>query len=246
MYARKKLFCAKTCIDYLKGFKLACMKILLIFCFCSISLALHSKGLKMPKKKDSLASYRKKRDFSVSPEPTGDALIKKIKKSKEPIFVVQKHNASHLHYDIRLQIGNVLTSWAVPKGPSMNPAIKRLAVETEDHPLDYAYFEGVIPEGYGAGTVMVWDLGTYQNLKDESMKTSYNKGRIEVQLNGEKLQGNFALIRTNYGKETGAKKNWLLIKMKDETSQGRKNPVLRQTRSVLSGRTTSQIKKAGA
>ena len=199
----------------------------------------------MPRKKDGLTKYRAKRDFTVSPEPTGDALVRRLKKSKEPIFVVQKHNASHLHYDLRLQIGNVLTSWAIPKGPSLNPSIKRLAVETEDHPLDYAYFEGVIPEGYGAGVVMVWDLGTYESLKDESMKTSYKNGRIEVHLKGEKLEGNFALVRTGYGKGEGAKKNWLLIKMKDDFAHGRKNPVSSKNKSVLSGRTTMQIKKGG-
>lgn len=199
----------------------------------------------MPKKENGLSSYRAKRDFTVSPEPTGDELVKRLKKSKEPLFVVQKHNASHLHYDLRLQIGTVLVSWAVPKGPSLNPAIKRLAVETEDHPLDYAYFEGVIPEGYGAGVVMVWDLGTYESLKNETMKTSYENGHIEVRLQGKKLEGNFALVRTDYGKGEGVKKNWLLIKMKDEFAHGRKNPVSSQNKSVLTGRTTAQIKKEG-
>lgn len=210
------------------------------------SLTLQLKGLAVPKKNDSLKAYHAKRDFTVSPEPMDDALIKRLKKGKQPLFVVQKHNASHLHYDVRLQIGDVLVSWAVPKGPSLNPAVKRLAVETEDHPLDYAYFEGVIPEGYGAGTVMVWDLGTYESLKDEPMKTSYKNGRIEVHLQGEKLQGNFALVRTGYGKGASAKKNWLLIKMKDELASARKNPVSSQNTSVLTGRTTMQIKKEGA
>ena len=175
----------------------------------------------MPKKNETLALYRAKRDFSVSPEPTGDDLIKKIKKSKEPVFVIQKHNASHLHYDVRLQIGDILVSWAVPKGPSLNPAEKRLA-----------------------GVVMVWDLGTYESLKDESMQTSYKNGRIEVHLKGEKLEGNFALVRTGYGKGESAKKNWLLIKMKDEFASARKNPVSTQDKSVLSGKTTAQIKKS--
>lgn len=199
----------------------------------------------MPKKADSLLSYRAKRDFSVSPEPTGDALIKALKKSDAPIFVVQKHSASHLHYDLRLQIGGVLVSWAVPKGPSLNPATKRLAVQTEDHPLDYAYFEGVIPQGYGAGTVMVWDIGHYERLKDESMQTSYKNGRIEISLKGQKLEGNFALIRTAYGKNSDSNRNWLLIKMKDDFAHARKNPVSTQDRSVLTGRTTAQIKKEG-
>lgn len=210
----------------------------------SICIGLQTEGYAMPKKpKDELSRYKAKRDFTVSPEPTGDVLIKQLKKSRKPLFVVQKHNASHVHYDLRLQIGNVLASWAVPKGPSLNPAIKRLAIQTEDHPLDYAYFEGVIPEGYGAGVVMVWDIGTYENLKDASMKTSYENGRIEVRLQGEKLKGNFALVRTGYGKEKGAEGKWLLIKMKDEFAHGRKNPVSSMNRSVLSGRTTMQIKK---
>lgn len=220
------------------------MKLSIVVIACCISLTLQTKGPTVPKKNDSLTSYRAKRDFSSSPEPQGDALIKKLKKSKEPLFVVQKHNASHLHYDVRLQIGDILVSWAVPKGPALNPSVKRLAVETEDHPLDYAYFEGVIPEGYGAGVVMVWDLGTYESLKDESMQTSYNNGRIEIHLKGEKLEGNFALVRTGYGKGASAKKNWLLIKMKDEFASARKNPVSTQNRSVLSGRTTLQIKKS--
>lgn len=220
------------------------MKIFIGIIVCNLCVALQLKGYKMPKKNDGLVAYHAKRDFSVSPEPTGNALVKRLKKSKEPLFVVQKHNASHLHYDLRLQIGDVLKSWAIPKGPSLNPKIKRLAVETEDHPLDYAYFEGVIPEGYGAGVVMVWDLGTYESLKDEPMKTSYKNGRIEVCLKGEKLQGNFALVRTGYNKGGGGNKNWLLIKMKDVYASARKNPVLRRNKSVLTDKTTLQIKKA--
>lgn len=193
----------------------------------------------MPKKKDSLKTYKAKRDFAKSPEPTGDQLAKKIKKSKKPIFVIQKHEASRLHYDFRLEIDGVLVSWAIPKGPSPNPKIKRLAVQTEDHPLDYAYFEGIIPEGYGAGEVMVWDLGTYQNIKDISMKKALKEGRIEVFLEGQKLEGAYALIRTKY---QDSKKNWLFFKMKDEYADGRKNPVSTKDYSVLTGRTIKQIK----
>ncbi|MEX0849034.1 MAG: DNA polymerase ligase N-terminal domain-containing protein [Candidatus Dependentiae bacterium] len=195
----------------------------------------------MPKKKNVLKTYKAKRDFTSSPEPIGDALAKKLKKSKKPIFVIQKHDASHLHYDFRLEIEGVLVSWAIPKGPSPDPRVKRLAIQTEDHPLDYAYFEGIIPEGYGAGEVMVWDLGTYENIKDISMAKSLKEGRIEVFLEGQKLQGGYALIRTKYGKDD-SKKNWLFIKMKDDYADARKNPVSTKDYSVLTGRTLKQIK----
>lgn len=193
----------------------------------------------MAKKKETLSTYRSKRDFTRTPEPSGKTVKKKLTSRKKPIFVVQEHHASHLHYDVRLQIGKVLVSWAVPKGPSLNPTVKRLAVQTEDHPLDYADFEGIIPEGYGAGTVMVWDIGTYKNLKDCSMEQSLKDGQIEVELKGQKLEGAFAFVRTNYA---GSKKNWLMIKMKDEFASAKKNPVSTQKRSALTDRTMSEIK----
>src|SRR5579863_1464531 len=162
---------------------------------------------------DKLKSYKKRRDFTVSPEPSG----KKVsKKSKKPIFVIQKHNASHLHYDFRLEIDGVLVSWAVPKGPSTDPSTKHLAVQTEDHPMDYATFEGMIPEGhYGAGSVIVWDTGTYENIKEKDGKLvpiekCYKNGRIEIFLHGKKLQGGYALIKAENLKEG----EWLLIKMR--------------------------------
>lgn len=181
----------------------------------------------------SLRTYKAKRNFTVSPEPEGNT----VKKSdKHPIFVIQKHDASHLHYDFRLEINGVLKSWAVPKGPSTNPADKRLAVETEDHPMEYATFEGVIPEGhYGAGPVIVWDTGTFDNIKEKdgkrvSLNQSYKNGQIEVDLHGKKLQGGYALIRTTPADE----KKWLLIKMRDEYADARRNPVKTQPESVLS------------
>lgn len=134
--------------------------------------------------------------------------------------MVQKHSASHLHYDFRLEIGGVLKSWAVPKGPPKLLSEKRLAVETEDHPMEYAKFEGRIPEGhYGAGTVMIWDHGYYYNLKDSgskpsSIKKSYEDGHLEIELVGQKLQGKYALIRTKMGEGKKEGKNWLFIKMK--------------------------------
>lgn len=157
----------------------------------------------------SLTQYKQKRDFRQTSEPSGN---KKTKKSN--IFVIQKHKASNLHYDFRLEINGVLKSWAVPKKPPLNPGIKRLAIQTEDHPLEYADFEGTIPEGqYGAGTVEIWDQGKYENLrKDKENMTiadSYQDGKIEIKLNGKKLNGNYALINTKQKKE-----HWLMLKMK--------------------------------
>jgi bifunctional non-homologous end joining protein LigD len=162
-----------------------------------------------------LDDYNQKRNFDVTAEPAG-ALAKP---SKQPIFVVQKHQASTLHYDFRLEVDGVLASWAVPKGPSLNPADKRLAIQTEDHPLRYANFEGTIAKGeYGAGEVEIWDRGAYRNImaqKDEprSMQQAIDDGHVEVYLEGERLRGAFALIRTAVG---GKQDNWLLIKMDDE------------------------------
>jgi len=135
-----------------------------------------------------------------------------------PIFVVQEHHASHLHYDLRLEVNGVLKSWAVPKEPLMDPAVKRLAVEVEDHGLDYASFEGEIEEGeYGAGRVKIWDHGTYENVLSGksppiSMEQALRDGHVEVDFHGKRLSGRFALIRTRFA---GKKQNWLLIKMKD-------------------------------
>lgn len=137
---------------------------------------------------------------------------------KRAIFVIQKHNASHLHYDFRLEISGVLKSWVVPKGPSTDPHDKRLAIQTEDHPIDYATFEGIIPEGqYGAGSVIIWDKGTFENIKEKdgvliSLEDSYKNGQIEVRLNGEKIHGDYALIRTDSDSAT----KWLLIKMREK------------------------------
>ncbi|MDX1562737.1 MAG: DNA polymerase ligase N-terminal domain-containing protein [Gammaproteobacteria bacterium] len=159
-------------------------------------------------------------------------------------FVVQKHDASSLHYDFRLEFGGVLVSWAVPKGPSTDTRVKRLAVQTEDHPTDYLRFEGVIPEGeYGAGTVLVWDTGRYRNLraqkgpKSRSMERSLKDGLIEVELIGEKLCGGYALKRTSKGKRS----RWLLIKMDDAYADARRRPTSTQPKSVLSGRDLDEI-----
>jgi DNA ligase D-like protein (predicted 3'-phosphoesterase) len=164
-------------------------------------------------KKDKLATYHAQRDFEQSPEPKGTLSTK----SSDSIFVVQKHAASHLHYDFRLEVDGVLKSWAVPKKPSLTLHLKRLAVETEDHPLDYATFAGEIPEGsYGAGTVEIWDTGTYKNIKKNksgkpvSMKQCLKNGTIEIELFGKKLHGAYALVRMH-----NKPKDWLLIKVED-------------------------------
>jgi len=164
----------------------------------------------------------------------------------KPIFVIQKHAASHLHYDFRLEINRTLVSWAIPKGPSMDHREKRLAIRTDDHPLEYATFEGNIPHGsYGAGTVMVWDIGHFDNIKFEKgklvdLETCLHKGLIEIFLHGTKLQGGYSLVRM-----TNSVKNeqWLLIKMHDEYADARRRPTSSQPHSALTGRTMESIKK---
>jgi len=163
---------------------------------------------------NALNEYQEKRDFAATTEPAGG---QKHDEGK-PIFVIQKHDARTLHYDFRLEVDGVLKSWAVPKGPSTDPRTRRLAVAVEDHPLDYADFEGGIPNGeYGAGAVLVWDRGTYRNLREEddkpaSMTEALQDGHVAVWLEGEKLRGGYALIRTGKGDDN----RWLLIKMKDD------------------------------
>jgi bifunctional non-homologous end joining protein LigD len=156
----------------------------------------------------ALKEYRAKRNFSVSPEPRGKALVRR---KKNLFFCVQKHLASHLHYDFRLEHDGVLLSWAVPKGPSIDPTVKRLAMHVEDHPLEYGEFEGVIPEGYGAGIVMLWDRGTWEPLVDD-VSAALKKGDLKLRLDGVKLKGSWALIRT----AGGDGRSWLLLKHRDE------------------------------
>jgi bifunctional non-homologous end joining protein LigD len=187
-----------------------------------------------------LEEYQRKRKFTETPEPAG----RKWRSSRTRIFVVQKHDASRLHYDFRLAINGVLVSWAVPKGPSMNPAEKRLAVRTEDHPLEYAEFEGVIPAGqYGAGTVMVWDLGTYESQDDISSEEQLARGKIDIVIQGEKLRGGFTLIEAGERLAYASKsERWLLIKQRDkyaDSSWNIESP--RFDRSVLTGRTLKEI-----
>lgn len=190
--------------------------------------------------KKRLADYRSKRDPATSGEPTGG----RGPRRDELLFVVQRHDAWSLHFDFRLEVDGVLASWAVPKGPSLDPGDKRLATRTEDHPLDYAEFEGVIPEGsYGAGTVIVWDIGSYRNETEHdgepvSMTEALDNGHARVRLDGNKLTGAFALTRT---KLRGDERNWLLVKVDDDGADRRRKPARTQPESVLSGRTNDEL-----
>ncbi len=189
--------------------------------------------------KEKLEEYHSKRNFDLTKEPFGD-----ISKTGENIWVIQKHDATNLHYDLRIQIDGVLKSWAVPKGPSLDPSDKRLAIQTEDHPMEYADFEGTIPEKeYGGGTIMVWDAGTYKFDPDkndyDTINEAYKTGHIKISLKGHKLVGDFMLIRTNQKKAN----QWLFFKIDDEDADARRNPVSTEPNSVLTGRTLAEIKK---
>jgi len=208
-------------------------------------------------KQAKLSQYYHKRDFAQTPEPSGQA--SKPTKATMPspatdniqpepqhhrVFVVQMHDARQLHYDFRLEVDGVLKSWAVPKGPSLSPSQKHLAVMTEDHPLEYAAFEGVIPDGnYGAGPVLVWDGGTYRNLrrdksgKEVPMDQACEEGHVTVFLEGRKLRGGFALNRTS---TVRGKENWILVKMRDEFAQDDVD-VLGLSQSILTGRIIEEV-----
>ena len=182
---------------------------------------------------EELSTYRSRRDLETSGEPAGGI------SHDRPRFVVQRHLASTEHYDFRLEVDGVLKSWAVPKGPSTDPRQKRLATPTEDHPIDYAEFEGEIREGYGAGTVVVWDSGTFENRTEKrgepvEMPDGLDTGHVKVWLEGEKLRGAYALTRFRGDQ-------WLLVKVDDEGADRRRNPVRTQPESVLTGRTNADI-----
>jgi DNA ligase D-like protein (predicted 3'-phosphoesterase) len=192
---------------------------------------------------EKLREYKGKRDFSKTPEPRGEPTGKGTK----PIFVVQQHKASRMHFDFRLEVDGVLASWAVPKGPSTDPEDKRLAVRTEDHPLDYARFEGAIPEGeYGGGSVIVWDTGEYDNQSEKdgeelSVSEALDKGHVSVHLHGRKIYGGYSLVHTRM---RGDEKNWLLVKEKDDGADARRNPVSTEPESVISGLTVEEMEQA--
>src|SRR5690606_31691537 len=190
----------------------------------------------------TLKKYKEKRDFSKTSEPKEG----KSKEKDKLIFVIQKHAATNLHYDFRLEMDGVLKSWAVPKGPTTDPAVKRLAMMVEDHPYDYRTFEGIIPKGqYGGGTVIVWDEGYYEPLEEFNTKKEQEKhllqqlkdGSIKIKLHGEKLQGEFALVKT----KGMAENSWLLIKHKDEFAS--KKDITKNEKSVKSGKTLEEVEK---
>jgi bifunctional non-homologous end joining protein LigD len=183
-----------------------------------------------------LATYQEKRDFARTPEPSGRGRSRAPKGGHR--FVVQRHRARRLHYDLRLEIGGVLASWAVPKGPTLDPRARRLAVHVEDHPLDYFDFEGVIPEGYGKGDVIVWDWGTWQPAEGEDPEQALEAGELHFDLHGQKLRGRFVLVRT---KTTGdGKEQWLLLHKNDDDAVRGWDPE-EHPESVKTGRTNDDV-----
>ncbi len=185
----------------------------------------------------SLTTYRKKRDFEKTAEPSGKL---KVAPSKARRFVIQKHAASRLHYDLRLEFDGVFKSWAVTRGPSLDPHDKRLAVEVEDHPLDYGDFEGTIPKGqYGGGTVQLWDRGTWES---DDPERGFKKGDLKFTLHGDKMHGSWVLVRMRHDRNGGGRTNWLLIKHRDEfAKEGKGDTILKEDQSVASGRSMEQI-----
>lgn len=192
--------------------------------------------------RDRLRDYHAKRDFGRTGEPRGEAAGREA----EPRFVVQIHDARRMHFDVRLQVGDVLKSWSVPKGPSADPRDKRLAVPTEDHPLEYEEFEGVIPHGeYGGGTVIVWDLGTYEPLSHDrrgrpvGFAESLRRGHATFRLHGRKLSGVYALTR--FRGDGDGEQAWLLVRKAGAGGRGRGAPDPHRARSAMSGRTLAQV-----
>ncbi|MFP5247970.1 MAG: DNA polymerase ligase N-terminal domain-containing protein, partial [Thermoanaerobaculia bacterium] len=188
---------------------------------------------------DLLKKYRDMRDFGETPEPAGRT--KKL--AKGPLFVIQKHQASHLHYDFRLEMEGVLKSWAVPKGPSYDPTVKRLAMMTEDHPYDYGSFEGVIPAGnYGAGHVIIWDTGTWEFIEpgDDPVK-ALKSGKLTFRLYGKKMFGEWALVRIGGRQKSDKGNEWLLLKHRDQFANEKVDVTEVAPRSVVSNRTVEEV-----
>lgn len=186
----------------------------------------------------TLDEYRKKRNFKVTPEPSGDRTPKKS--ASKLTYVIQKHRATQLHYDFRLEWNGTLLSWAVPKGPSLDPSIKRMAMQVEDHPVDYAGFEGIIPaDEYGGGTVMVWDTGTWEP-ESPDVNEALRKGDLKFILHGKKLQGSWVLVRTKGWGASKGKAAWLLIKHRDAYAS-EADVTEEQPYSAVSGRLLAEI-----
>ena len=188
-----------------------------------------------------LEKYRSKRDFSQTAEPSGELSVARTQQRR---FVIQKHAARRLHYDLRLELDGVFKSWAVTRGPSLDPHDKRLAVEVEDHPLDYGDFEGTIPQGeYGGGTVQLWDRGFWAPDGDMTPEDALTKGDLKFVLAGERLQGSWVLVRIKNDRSSGKRTNWLLIKHRDDYARENEAPdaILVEDRSVASGRSMEMI-----
>jgi bifunctional non-homologous end joining protein LigD len=196
----------------------------------------------MTTRSGKLAEYRRKRDFSRTVEPAGGGAAK----SARLAYVIQKHAASRLHYDLRLELDGVMKSWAVPKGPSLDPSVKRLAIHVEDHPIEYNRFEGTIPAGeYGGGTVMIWDYGTYTAAgeaddAEAALRDGYRKGDFKFVLRGKRLRGSWVLVRTR-GRDRSRQGQWLLIKHRDATAEPGTDPTEEHQTSARSGRTLDEI-----
>jgi bifunctional non-homologous end joining protein LigD len=190
-----------------------------------------------------LAEYRRKRNFSRTGEPAGG----RRKQSSRLAYVIQKHAASRLHYDLRLELDGVMKSWAVPKGPSLDPSVKRLAIHVEDHPIEYNRFEGTIPAGeYGGGTVMIWDYGTYTAAGNEgepeaAVRAGYRKGELKFELRGKRLRGSWVLVRTKGRGARARQDQWLLIKHRDEAADPDVDPTEAYQTSARTGRTLEEI-----
>src|SRR3954471_1098325 len=198
--------------------------------------------------RSQLTEYRKKRDFTRTAEPSGDSPPAVAPKGTLR-FVIQKHAASHLHFDLRLELDGVMKSWAVPKGPSNDPSVKRLAMQVEDHPIDYNTFEGTIPKGeYGGGTVMLWDRGTYSSdvasspdEEEDAIREGLRRGDLKITFHGSRLHGSFALVRMKFSRDgSSSKPQWLLIKHRDEFATD-EDVVAENMTSVDSGRTMEEI-----
>ena len=203
--------------------------------------AARARGRTRPGPGESLAEYRRKRDFARTAEPRGG----RRKAGPRLAYVIQKHAARNLHFDLRLELDGVMKSWAVPKGPSLDPAVKRLAMQVEDHPVEYNEFEGTIPQGeYGGGTVMIWDRGSYRYGGDdpdpiEGLRRGYARGDFKFVLEGKRLKGSWVLVRTRRGDPRRAQ--WLLIKHRDQLAEPGSDVVAEYDTSAASGRTMDEI-----